>query len=158
MINKKKMSNWLTDLTKNTTVSNIFGSYNSPLSKEWMPQVKIWRIKLITLVGLLFSFSSKVWGLLHHWRLWLPTSTRTASQRDEHSKLSVIWSYCEPFSVENGGETVFVCSQTPAAVFPISPVLFPTQIIWADVRSTWARTDKQSSPVLIMDIWNISCL
>lgn len=68
-------------------------------------------------------------GLLHHWRLWLSTTTRTASQKDEPNKqpnsLSVIWSYFKTFSVEKWWWDCFVCSQTPAAVFPISTVLFP---------------------------------
>lgn len=67
---------------------------------------------------------------------------RKTSQINCHQ--AVIWSSRGPFSVENHGEAVFVCSWTATAVFPISPLLFPTQIIWADVHSTWGRADKQS--------------
>lgn len=37
-----------------------------------MPQIKIRWFKCISLVGSLVFFASKVWGLFHHWRLWLP--------------------------------------------------------------------------------------
>ena len=101
--------------------------------RKRMPQIRTQRFKLIFLAGLLFSSLSKVWGLLHHWRLWLPTTNRTASQEDEPNKLpnslSVIWSHCRPYLVgerkkKRWWDCFFVYSRTPAAVFLISPVFF----------------------------------
>lgn len=78
------------------------------------------------------SSLSKVWGLLHHWRLWLPTTNSTASQEDEPNKLpnslSVIRSHCRPYLVEgkkkNGGETVFRVFHGRPQLFSSSPLCF----------------------------------
>lgn len=115
------------------TVGNTTGKNNTPpILEKRMPQIKTQRFKLIFLAGLLFSSLSKVWGLLHHWRLWLPTTNSTASQEDEPNKLpnslSVIRSHCRPYLVEgkkkNGGETVFRVFHGRPQLFSSSPLCF----------------------------------
>lgn len=146
----------LGDMTQN---SNVFGNNNTPLSKKkgchkskyrdsnWSP------LQASSFPKFGVSFTTVASG-------FPPPTGQLARETSRINCQTVCLSFdhtASLFSVENGGETVFMCSRTPTAVFHIFPVLL-TQIIWADVHSTWRRTYNQIPPVQIMDVRNISCL